>query len=308
MPLKPNFFIVGAPKCGTTAMWAFLNQHPEIFMPEMKEPHYFATDIRYQSYLRQRSAYYRLFENGHNKRRVGEASVWYLYSETAAGNMHREIHAPKIVAMFRNPVDMLHSLHSQLLFSGHEIITDFREALDAEADRKRGVRCRGGNYDPKTLFYSRVADFAPQILRYITTFGSHNVHVIIYDDLRQNIARVFRECLEFLDVDKDFLPRFEIVNPNRNIRSKALQRLLRNPSAGARRFARQYLPSRVRPFLIRTLERINTRPQAREPIAPALRQQLAARFRPSIDHLSEVLGRDLTHWYRPSSAEYLAAG
>src|SRR3989339_415720 len=135
---KPDFFIVGAPKSGTTAMCTYLKQHPEIFMPEKKESHFFGTDLNSPRFIRDKKIYLSLFSKAKDERRVGESSVWYLYSKKAASEIKEFSPSASIIIMLRNPVDMLYSQHSQFLYNGNEDIACFEEALNAEQDRRRG--------------------------------------------------------------------------------------------------------------------------------------------------------------------------
>lgn len=135
---KPDFFIVGAAKCGTTAMYEYLKEHPEIFMPEdAKEPNYFGSDMNYKSSRLTEEQYLSLFSDAKNEKRIGEASVWYLYSKLAASEIKEFCPSARIIIMLRNPVDMLYSLHSELFYGADEDIEDFKTALNAEEVRKK---------------------------------------------------------------------------------------------------------------------------------------------------------------------------
>jgi len=132
---RPNFFIVGAPKCGTSALFAYLNQHPQVFMAHLKELHFFGTDVRYPA--RPTLDQYLLhFAKAREELRVGEASTSYLFSQSAAQEIRAFNPAARIVIMLRNPVDMMYSLHSEMLYWLNEDIEDFEAALEAEEKRK----------------------------------------------------------------------------------------------------------------------------------------------------------------------------
>lgn len=179
----PDFFLVGAPKCGTSSLHSYLGQHPEIFISQPKEPHYFSTDIefRFRSYQYSNlEDYLRLFDNTDSFRCCGEASVWYLYSRCAAREIHRLNPNGKILAILRNPVDMMFSLYRFGTRLGGENIVGFREALAAEPDRLRGKRIPTTVFVPSSLHYRKVATYSEQIQRYIDLFGRENP----YFDLR----------------------------------------------------------------------------------------------------------------------------
>ena len=197
MNQTPNFFIVGAPKCGTTAMNDYLSQHPEVFVPDIKEVHFFGSDLHFtKGALRDEGAYRALFAGATQPRR-GEASVWYLYSRTAAAEIHAFSPDAKIIVMLRNPAEMLYSQHSQFLYNGNEDLTDFWEALAAEPERRAGRRVPVSAHLVDGLFYSETVKYAEQLGRYFDTFGRENVHVILYDDFRADLPGTYRETLRF---------------------------------------------------------------------------------------------------------------
>ncbi len=149
MAVTPNFFIVGAPKCGTTALYEYLRPHPSIFMPRHKEPHYFASDLGTYPFIKTLDDYRRLFDGaGPQHLRVGEASVYYLRSTTAIANIRAFNPDAKLIAMFRNPVEMVHSLHSQLLYVAEENESDFEPPggfRSGAARAKRSLPARGAD-------------------------------------------------------------------------------------------------------------------------------------------------------------------
>ena len=301
--MQPDFFIVGAPKCGTTALDSYLKAHPEIFIPARKELHFFGTDLRFwnRPTLEEYTSH---FKAADGRLRVGESSVWYLYSERAATEIKDFSPEASIIVMLRNPVDFLHSLHSQMLYTLKDDIPDFLSALDAEEDRKAGKRLpklatrRGAaNFDLKLLYYREVAAFSRQLERYYNAFSRDKVHVIIYDDFKQNTPVVYRRVLDFLAVDSGFAPEFRVINANRQVRNRLVQRLLRYPPRPIVKAARSMLPNvEWRRAVKSRLFRLNEVPQQRAPIDAELRRRLQQHFRPEVERLSSLLQRDLTFW------------
>ncbi|MGH8522664.1 MAG: sulfotransferase domain-containing protein [Gammaproteobacteria bacterium] len=298
---KPDFFIVGAPKCGTTAIQYYLGQHPDIFLPD-KEMDFFGSD---QQFTRPRCTierYLAYFNTPEAKfrRRAGEKSVFYLYSQRAAYEIRDFAGAADIIIMLRNPVDMLYSLHSHMLRTGGEEIEDFRAALEDESIRKQGARLPRNELIISGLFYMEVGKYTDQVKRYFDRFGREKVHIIIYDDLKQDTASVYRETLCFLNLDERFQPRFEVVNPYKQVRSKTFRNLLwtlkSNPLA--RSLARATVPRPLRHEVFQRLRQLNTKYVSRPAMDPELRVELQHTFHPEVQRLSELLGRDLTHWCR----------
>jgi hypothetical protein len=297
----PDFFIVGAPKCGTTAMYDYLRQHPDIFMPFHKEPLYFGSDLTRRYGALSEREYLDLFRTAPPDDRVGEASAWYLYSTTAADEIHRVVPDARIIVMLRNPVDVMYAQHSQLLYNEQEDITDFGAALAAEEDRARGERLPPGPIRPENLLYRRMVRFAEQLERYLRVFGPDAVHVIVFDEFRNDTAGEYRKVLEFLRVDPIASVDFRASNENKVVRSAWLQRLIWNPP-----LLRPLIPRLRRYPAVHAVRRgilaMNSRRRGRSEMDPALRERLARELEPEITRLGRLIERDLSAWTRTGAA------
>jgi hypothetical protein len=292
----PAFFIVGAFKCGTTALYEYLRQHPQVFMPFHKEPLFFGDDLTRRYGRMSREQYEGLFRDAQPDQQAGEASAWYLYSRSAATEIRAYAPDARIIVMLRNPVDVMYAQHSQLLFNVEEDIADFGEALDAEPARRRGERLPPGPLRVENLYYRESVRFAEQLERYISAFGRDRVHVILYDDFRDDTLATYRGVLRFLGVDEDFQPDFGIRNPNKRVRFATLQRLVYQPPGPLLRIVPWLRRFRAVHWLRDTVLRANSRPQRRPAMDPALRRQLLAAHAPEIERLGRVIDRDLSHW------------
>lgn len=299
MPRRPDFFIVGAPKCATTAMHRFLRSHPEIFMPEAQEILYFGSDLKSPGTQQDEAWYLRFFADAGDAKRVGEKSVWYLYSRRAAEEIHAFAPDGRIIIMLRDPVDMLYSQHSQFLANGFDL-PDFEQAVRTQDERRtlaavdplaaKGLRAM-------KHFHTDNARFTEQVKRYFDIFGRDRVHVIIHDDLKADAPGVYRKTLRFLEVSEEFAPTFAAVNTNKTLRSRWMNDLLRNPPGWLRAMGRLVGPE-ARQRVRRRLMHANARQEPREPMTPAFRCELQDRFAEEVRQLSDLLGRDLTHWSR----------
>ncbi len=303
-PLKPDFFIVGAPKCGTSALTDYLAAHPDIFMAR-KEMHFFGRDLRFgtQFYRRDEKEYLAEFSGWNGQSRISEASVWYLFSRTAAREIKTFNPQARIVILLRDPVDMVYSLFHWFRYDGNEPLRTFAEALKAETVRQVGRGTGRQTYFVQGLVYHQAARYAEQVQRYFEVFGRDRVHVVLYDDLARDAAGVYRDTLSFLDVDAHHtLPEFPRVNPAQAVKSPALRAVLNDAAVRSTLLAvRPLLPRFVfQAFhrIERKLSRINSFAQKSPPLDPALRAQLRRDFAPEVERLGELLGRDLTHWSR----------
>lgn len=303
----PDFTIVGAPKCGTTSMYDYLRPHPQVYLPEAKEIHYYGQDLRWSRPPVSEAQWRQWYQDAPAHGRVGEVAVWYLLSRTAARELAAANPGMRIVAMLREPVEMMHSLHSQLLFSGDEDIEDFATALDAEADRAAGRRLPStrhqGLYAPPAdcVLYRQVVDYATQLRRYYEVFPRNQVHVVLFDELRRDTAGAYRRLLEFLEVDPGFTPDFEVRNPNKVARSPRTQRLIQaaryGPVAG---LLRGFPPLRdAGRRAAARLQAWNTRVEGRTAFDPALRAALLEDSRAGVLDLQTLLDRDLSAWLAP---------
>src|SRR6202044_1854761 len=150
--IKPNFFILGAPKCGTTSLAAWLAGHPEIYLSPTKEPHFFNTDHR--RLTNSLESYEQLFAATDQRHRaVGEASVWYLASSTAAANILNYSPEAKFIVMLRDPTEMASSLHEELVFTGREDVVDFAEAWNLQETRQNRRHVPVKVWEPKFVQY-----------------------------------------------------------------------------------------------------------------------------------------------------------
>ena len=305
---RPDLFIVGAAKAGTTSVYEYLKAHPAIYMSPSKEPRYFAPDLDFGQahdlhYGVELDRYLSLFAGATSEKRVGEASVRYLYSTQAPRLIHDFQPNAYIVAIVRNPVDVIYSLHGQRVSQGTEDITDFELALQAEEDRRAGRRLPP-NVHPKLTLYRDVARFGDQLSRWVETFGRERVHVAVLDDLVADPARTLRSLLEFLEVDPAWTPSsFGKHNTGWAPRSRMIQRMARGRipqwvvwrllpnivgDARTRRLVRRYQHSG---FYRRTTDR--------PPLKEELRRQLENDFAADVKALGQLLGRDLAaQWWQ----------
>src|SRR5437588_10302084 len=245
----PDFFIVGHAKCGTTALYELLKQHPQIFMPEYKwgagkEPWYFHRDnpqpqtdgVRSVRFTGRRAVtleeYTSLFTSARPDQLIGEASTSYLWSTSAAERIAQARPDARIIAIFREPASFLRSLHLQLLQNHHEVEPDFRRAVDLDEPRRCGREIPFHSYWPQALIYSDRVRYVEQLRRYENVFPREQILVLIYDDFRGENHATMRQVLRFLDVDGDHPLHAVDVNPTIAIRSARLDRLRQDLRAG----------------------------------------------------------------------------
>lgn len=284
---KPNFFIAGMPRSGTTSLYTYLKQHPDIFLSLYKEPHFFGKDLTPNVYaIREEEVYYSLFRGADGKKAVGEGSVWYLTSQTAAAEIKVFNPAAKIIIMLRNPVGMLYSLHGLYVRTGNEDIPDFPAALDRQPERERmnGLAMPPGCYFPEGLFYTEVGKYYEKMKRFVDVFGMEKLHFIIFDDFSADEARCVRETLAFLEVDDNFRAELDLEKADALIRPMVFQQIRNaHPEVKKRLSIKMGLKAHKSP--------------SRAPLPPELKSRLKALFIEDIEKTGALIGRDLKHWY-----------
>ena len=303
MTRTPDLFVVGAPKSGTTSVYEWLKAHPDVYMTPVKEPCYYSRDLaadKSGNFLRydvDRDRYTALFSGAGSAKRVGEASTRYLYSKDAPRLIADEQPNAYIVAILRNPVDMIASLHAHKLAGGTEDLPRLEDALAAESDRHLG-KLLPKDSNPHLATYRDRARFGEQMARWYDAFPHDRVHVIVFEDLVRDPATHFRRLLEFLGVDPDYQPEaFTAHNPAHGARGGLIRTIGRSRPV-------QFLAWRVLPALIgdartRSLSRrvgqskLQRRSAERAPVSPELRKRLEAELAADVARLSELLGRDM---------------
>ncbi|QDT67216.1 Sulfotransferase domain protein [Planctomycetes bacterium MalM25] len=296
---RPNFFIAGAAKCGTTSLHAYLRQHPEVFMSTPKEPRFFDTDLPAAARfcVRDPEAYHRLFDEAEGKRVIGEASPSYLVSRLAAERIHEYAPEAKVLISLRNPIDFMFSLHRQFVGSCNEDLHRFEDALEAEPDRAAGERIPDAAHYPGQLLYRHNARFAEQVERFYDRFGQQQVKVVLMEDLGKDPVRVFGEVLRFLGLPESDGVDLSARNAGetkrlRNFRVRALMK----KHAWLDRCIRS-LPVSVGTAISDLMVRFSgEQVDARTKMAPETRRRLTEEFVPEIDRLSKLIGRDLDSW------------
>lgn len=300
----PNLFIVGAPKCGSTSMHNWLSRHPEIFMSKDKEPWFFAADKLREAdeynqqktpefKYRNKKDYFSLFSDAGPEKYRGESSTRYIFSKTAPAGISRLQPRAKIIIMLRNPVDFMYSFHSEKMKGGAEDIENFEKALQAEPARKQYKKMPRKVVCPSDLFYSELARFSGYIEKYQNYFPGDQIKIVILEEIKKNPAKIYKEILEFLKVeDTDFIPEFHTYNANAKVRSRRLSDFIKN-SVYTKKAARLILPDKIRKKITLTAEEWNKKTVQRPPLPDKTRKELMAKFKPEVQKLAGITGKDL---------------
>jgi Sulfotransferase domain len=287
----PNFLIIGAMKSGTTALYYYLEQHPDIYMSPVKEPNFFSSQEQEHAAdtVTNIGAYEHLFSGGSGKKAIGEASHSYLYEPGAAAEIRRYIPEAKLIAILRNPVARAYSHFLHMVRSGTEPLDDFAQALREEEvgiHKERTFQ----DYIGRGLYYD-------QLKRYFGMFPREHVRVYLYEDLSDAPISTVQDAFRLLGVNDSFVPDVSLRrNVSGNPKYKTLDTLLRRQSR-IKHAAKVYLPARMRWRLSKAFDDLKTRNLVEPPpLQPEVRRQLISVYREDILKLQDLIHRDLSGW------------
>jgi hypothetical protein len=304
MPL-PNFLIIGAAKSGTSSVYSYLSQHPEVYTSPIKGPCFFAfeqgekvqvhgpgdQEVFDRHIVTDVDKYHNLFDGAKGEKALGEASVLYLYAPTAAQRIRKTIPEVKLIAILRNPIDRAFSSYSHLRRDGREKLADFSEALRAEDSRVRGKWQHLWHYKQLGFYYA-------QLTRYYDIFPADQITVFTYDEFRANSLRVMKEIFAFLGVDDRFVPDASIWhNVSGTPKVRPLHNFLYKPNS-MKALIKPLFPPTVRKRLRARAIKWNTT-TAKAKLSDEVRAYLSDLYHEDIANLQRLLRKDLSHWLTP---------
>lgn len=290
----PNLYLAGAAKAGSTTLWAALGEHPDIFAPSVKEPHWMASDLDLPPDIcvREVEDYLALYSEGVGHRYMLDASPTSLLSPGAAAKIAKVCPTAQILIVLRDPVETVPAIHDQLVVAGRAKSSDLGRAVRYAASVKGGS-LEGLGVEAFRRYHDVVA-YGPQVQRFYDHFPPEQVRVLLLDDLRRDPTETWAGVLDHLGlafVPADLSPR----NSSRRPRSSALQRLIRESQG---RFPVPRSMRRQLRALRRAVVRANIRESPRPPMDRDLRAALVEDLGPVVDDLAAVLGRSLSNWAR----------
>jgi len=287
--LSPNFFIVGAPKAGTTSLYHYLEAHPQIFMSSVKEPNYFSyqSSLNQNLYYKERGInnfeeYISLFEKAGNKKAIGEASVSYLFYPEAAINIKNAFPKSRIIIMLRNPVERAISHYNMDYKLGYVDLT-FENVIKKKYDSNLNK-----------LYYQQFIElglYYNQVKRYIELFGRENVLIIFFEDFKNHAPREVKKIFEFLDVDSGFQTdtnaKYNTFKTPRNSLIRSIYRI---------KFLRVVLKKLFPQFISDLIKSIILTKNKKKFPDEATMKFLKQIYTPDIKQLEKLLNRDLNTW------------
>lgn len=294
---KPNLFIVGAPKCGTTSLSEYLRSHPNIFMCNPKEPHFFSKDLNRYPSIRSIDEYLALFQGSTDEHIVvGESSVWYLFSSVAMEEIYRFNSNSKIIIMLRNPIDLIYSLHSYT-YNNREDEPDFRKAFHLQELRAQGLKLPKEIDEPLLLQYTKIGKLGEQVEKLLRIFPLEQLKMVVFDDFVSKTRDVYEDVLSFLNIPSDGrvdFPRFNKSNKPIIWLSKSKNKIPQ-PAMDIYYKIKELLG--LQKISIAGSVRSLTPHFEKNPLIDStFREELVHVFSNDIEKLSRILDRDLDQW------------
>lgn len=313
---EPNFFVVGAAKCGTTTLYDFLEQHPDVYMSPIKEPHFFCSDIRienfseeYKKYVNSRGiniheyvegdmskkyweyyiddidTYLKLFKNVNNQKAIGEISNGYLFSSVSAHEIKKKYPEAKIVMILRNPISRAYSHYLANVRDGRTILS-FRDEIENDLKKLRKGWCISHCYIEMGMYYE-------QVKRFLDVFPKEQVLIFLNDDLKNNASEVGKKLFRFIEVDEQASINYsKKQNEAKLPKSAGLIKFL--TQSGIKRKIFRALPeiiqTKIKPLFFKTGD------------IPKMSDQdknwLITIFKEDLEKTQLLINRDLTNWMR----------
>lgn len=285
---KPNFFIVGAAKSGTTTLYDYLKAHPEVFMPKddlHKEPSHFSNLI---SWYKNPEKYFPLFNEAKPQHRwIGEASTAYLTDPAAARNIHKYDPNARIIIILRNPAERAYSMYCWMVQEGYEYVSSFESALSIE--ERRSLRKIPNFWEPQYYYnylYFRAGLYYEQVKRYVELFP--NVLVMTFEELLAGAKNDYVEVREFLKIGPHRASP-EVSNPSVRVIHPMVQFWLRKLNNKLFHDA----PTKEKRDAL--LQR-GTRPGKPRPLRAETRLAMLDKYRDNIRLTAKLINKDLGHW------------
>lgn len=287
----PNFYIVGGARCGTTALYEALRKHPQIYLPEVKELHYFTycpgidkippVSAHQYACCGNREMYQRLYRPGARFAAIGDTSPSYLWDEQAPKKIRETTPDAKIIIILRDPVMRAHSQYLLNYLNGVESASSFESALQDDAARDKSSWMTARLYVEAGLYYAPVS-------RYLELFGENQVLILRFDDLAERLEGLLSDVCRFIGVDPGRLQ----LSPDAGAQNA--YKMARFP--GAYRMAtrlglrRGLLPASVRSWLGRSQWLFDKKKPLLDDCSRKFLQNIYA---PDLTRLEKLLGRNV---------------
>lgn len=292
--MLPNFIIVGAPKAGTTSLYHYLSEHPQVFMSNPKEVNFFSREeieeqgLYYNDFkVKNLDEYKKLFTDAENAKAIGEGSVSYLFYPNTPRKIKDILPDAKIIMLLREPVERGYSHY----------LMDYRLGLVSLSYDE--IVKKSTHHKHAHLYYQQYVElglYYEQVKRYLDLFGSEQVKIYFQEDLRQDTEKIILNLYDFLEIDRSVMPNIEREHNAFSMpKSNLVHRLY--SSYFIRTIFSFIFSDGIKEKIKNTFFETKKKPKLDE----TLKQQLLEIYRPDIQKLEQLIGRDLSDWYKENA-------
>ena len=297
----PTFIFIGTGKAGSTSLYYYLNEHPEIFMSPIKETNFFSYEggrpefngpgdsnsLAHKTTITHIEEYQKNFQGVTTEKAVGEVSPSYLYVPQAADRIKKYLPEVKLIAILRHPVDRAYSNFQHRINLGVEPLTDFSQAIAEEKTRIENNWAPTWHYIEQGFYYS-------QLKRYYDLFDRRQIKVYLFEDWLSDRLVLIQDIFKFIGVDDTFVPNvYTKYNLSGTPKSKLLNNFL-NQQNIVKTVLKKVIPTQMRSQLAANLQSKNLQKLPR--LSPSLRQELTQLYREDILKVQQLIDRDLSNW------------
>lgn len=299
--MLPTFFVVGAAKAGTTSLYRYLGDHPDVFVPRVKEPFFFSfmeenpvfqgphDEDTNESIVTDPDTYTRLFDNAEEVQERGDFSCSYVYFTRTAERIKEAVPDAKIIIMLRDPVRRAFSHHLQFHMLGHDTVS-FEEALAEEKRRDEANWRWHYQLRDQSRYYE-------QVRQYVETFAANQVHILLFEDFVGDTRNAIKDVARFLDVDTAFYDDYDFTrhNATKLPKNDLIHRLFRTRNS-LRRIFRWVTPLSLRQWAADFVTNHNYDRDQIPSLSEDVEQRLREEFRGDVERLEALIDRDLSMW------------
>jgi len=283
----PNFILIGVQKAGTTSLYDWIAQHPDVYGPKgMKDFPFFCNDEYYKNGLKWFSKFFR---DHHGEKIIFHGYVNHIYNNMSAQRIYDYKKDIKLLLILRNPIERAYSAFWYMRKIGIETLKTFEEAIDIEDKRK------SGNYRERNdLTYIDHGFYYKQLINFYKFFSKSQIFIAFFEDIKENRENLIKKIYNFLEVDENFVPLFNVENPSGVPRIGLIQRILSKKIAPP--YIKDLIPLDKRILIKDFLMNLNVKKVNYSPIKLETKRNLINTYRDEILRLEDLLGIDLSGW------------
>ena len=295
-----DFFIAGYPKCGTTSLYSYLKGHSDVFMPELKEPHFFSEDYSGSREVTTESEYLALYRDAATFQLRGDASASVIHSDVALDRILARYPEAKFIVMLREPIAALRSYHGELLHNLNEDMEDLEQAWRLQISRAAGCEIPSTCKEPRLLQYAEIFCYRDQLGAFFTRVPAGQRLVLVFEEFFENPRAGYVQVLDFLGLEDDGHMEFDAVNAARKHRFRWLAETHRQLVSNNGRVYRglKSVMSRAGIHPSHILARVNRKPGGKPPVSEAFEAELCEHFQPHVETAKRLIGQKIENWWR----------